>query len=308
LDFIKNCGVMVEPQEGMPVDELLDVVSSAEKNGYGYFFRSDHLLPTSRKTGLDSPECWVTLGAIAVRTKKIKFGPMVTPIGWRNPALFARMACTVNSLAHGRLQLGVGAGWYGEEYRTHGFEFPDLKGRKQQFREALKIIRPLTQTGKVDFDGKFFSAHLEGLPRLKDRIHLIIGGKAPSVVRQTVAFGDEWNFYTPVPEQFDALKGILDSGSRHIEISRMGPFMVAGSTAQLKTRLRKQMRTKGVSKDEDVYLRELRKNGWLVGTEGDFPERVNELRERGVEKFYFQVWDTKEIGQMELLASILKGM
>jgi alkanesulfonate monooxygenase SsuD/methylene tetrahydromethanopterin reductase-like flavin-dependent oxidoreductase (luciferase family) len=308
LDFIKNCGVMVEPQEGMTVDELLDVASSAEKNGYGYFFRSDHLLPTSKKKGLDSPECWVTLGAIAVRTKKIRFGPMVTPIGWRNPALFARMACTVNSLAHGRLQLGVGAGWYEEEYLTHGFEFPDLKTRKLQFREALKIIRPLTQTGRVDFAGKFFSAHLEGLPRLKEKIHLIIGGKAPSVVRQTVAFGDEWNFYTPVPEQLAALKGILDSGSRHIEISRMGSFMVAGSTAQLKTRLRKQMRARGVSKDEDVYLRELRKSGWLVGTESELPGHVNELRERGVEKFYFQIWETKERDQMEMLARVLKGM
>jgi alkanesulfonate monooxygenase SsuD/methylene tetrahydromethanopterin reductase-like flavin-dependent oxidoreductase (luciferase family) len=308
LDFIKNCGVMVEPQEGMTVGELLEVASSAEENGFGYFFRSDHLLPTSRRTGLDSPECWVTLGAIAVRTKKIKFGSMVTPIGWRNPALLARMACTVNSLARGRLQLGVGAGWYGEEYRAHGFEFPDLKTRKQQFREALRIIRPLTQTGKVDFDGKFFSAHLEGLPRLKDKIHLIIGGKAPSVVRQTVTFGDEWNFYTPVPEKFDALKGILDSGSRHIEISRMGSFMVAGSAAQLKTRLRRQMRKQGVSKDEDVYLRELRKSGWLVGTEGDFPERVNELRERGIEKFYFQIWETKEREQIEQLARVLKGI
>ncbi|MDA4112420.1 MAG: LLM class flavin-dependent oxidoreductase, partial [Thaumarchaeota archaeon] len=216
--------------------------------------------------------------------------------------------CTVNSLARGRLQLGVGAGWYEEEYRTHGFEFPDLKARKQQFREALKIIRPLTQTGKVDFEGRFFSAHLEGLPRLKDRVHLIIGGKAPSVVRQTVTFGDEWNFYVPVPEEFDALKGTLDSGSRHIEIARMGPFMVARSTAQLKTRLRRQMRKQGVSKDEDVYLRELRKSGWLVGTESDFPERVNELRERGVEKFYFQVWETKEREQMEQLARVLKGM
>jgi len=308
LDFIRNCGVMVEPQEGMAVEELLDVAKFAEKSGYGYFFRSDHVLPTSRTKGLDSPECWTTLGAIAVHTRKIKFGPMVSPIGFRNPALLARMACTVNSLSHGRLQLGVGAGWYEDEYRAHGIEFPDVKVRMKQFREALRIIRPLTQAGRVDFSGKFFSAHLDGLPKLKAKIHLIIGGRARSAVRNTLDFGDEWNYFSAFPEDFDALKSILDSSERHLEISRMGSFMVAGSASQLKTRLRKEMRKKGVSKDEDAYARDLRKSGWLVGTEADFPESVNKLRERGVGKFYFQTWETKDREQLELLAGVLKGM
>lgn len=153
MDFIKDCGLMVEPQEGMTIDELLDVASFAEKKGFGYFFRSDHLLPTSRKKGLDSPECWVTLGAIAARTRRIRFGPMVSPVGFRNPSLLARMAQTVDAMSRGRLCLGVGAGWYEDEYKAHGIEFPDLETRKRQFTEALEIIRPLTQVGRVDFRG-----------------------------------------------------------------------------------------------------------------------------------------------------------
>ncbi len=308
MDFIKDCGVMVEPQEGMVVGELLDTASFAEKIGFGYFFRSDHLLPTSRSTGLDSPECWVTLGAVAARTKRIKFGPMVSPIGFRNPALLARMACTVNALAHGRLQLGVGAGWYEDEYKAHGFEFPDAKTRKEQFGEALKIIRPLTQVGRVDFDGKFFSAHLESLPKLRDKIHLIVGGRAPGVVRQTAVFGDEWNFFGAIPEAFDGMKGALEASGRQIEISRMGAFIVAQSPGRLKARLRREMRKRGVSKDEEVFSRGLKKSGWLVGTAVDFPDSVNRLRERGVEKFYFQVWETGDREEIELLAGVLKGM
>ena len=233
---------------------------------------------------------------------------MVSPIGFRNPALLARMACTVNSLSRGRLQLGVGAGWYGDEYEAHGFEFPDLTTRKRQFREALEIIRPLTQVGRVDFDGKFFSAHLDSLPRLKERIHLIIGGRAPSVARLTAEFGDEWNFFSSVPDGFERMKSTLDGSGRHIEISRMGAFVIAENAAQLKARLRKHMRGRGVAKDEDAYAKALRKGGWLVGTAADFPESVNRLRERGVGKFYFQVWETKRRDEIELLASVLTAM
>ncbi len=292
----------------MAANELLDAAVFSEQSGFGYFFRSDHLLPTSRSKGLDSLECWTTLGAIASRTARIRFGPMVSPIGFRNPALLARMACTVNSLAGGRLCLGVGAGWYGDEYRAHGLEFPDLETRKEQFREALRIIRPLTQAGRVDFDGKYFSAHLDSLPKLKEKIHLIIGGRAPSIVKETAAFGDEWNFFAPVPDAFDAVKRHLARSGRRIKISRMGPFVIAQNSARLKARLRREMQKNRAGGDEDLYARSLRKRGWLVGTERDFPDAVNELRERGVEGFYFQVWDTEDKDQVDLLAKVLKAM
>jgi alkanesulfonate monooxygenase SsuD/methylene tetrahydromethanopterin reductase-like flavin-dependent oxidoreductase (luciferase family) len=308
LDFIKRCGLMVEPQEGMPVEELLDLAAFTERTGFGYFFRSDHLLPTSRSKGLGSAECWVTLGAIATRTKRIKFGPMVTPIGWRNPALLARMACTVNSLSKGRLQLGVGAGWYGDEYLAHGFPFPDAKTRIAQFREALKIIRPLTQTGRVDFEGKFFSAHLKTLPETNDRIHLIVGGRTPAVVRQTEQFGDEWNYFSSFPDEYDRMKRSLDGCGRKIEVSRMGSFMIAEDAAGLKARLKKDMKKKGVSKSEEAHAKALREGGMIVGTAADFPERVRELMERGVQKFYFQTWDPADREHIELLARVLKGM
>jgi alkanesulfonate monooxygenase SsuD/methylene tetrahydromethanopterin reductase-like flavin-dependent oxidoreductase (luciferase family) len=300
---------MVEPQEGMDVEVLMEVAELAERDGYGYFFRSDHLLPTSRSKGLDSSECWVTLGAMAQRTKKIKFGPMVSPIGWRNPALLARMACTVDAMAHGRLQLGLGAGWYQDEYLAHGFEFPDPGTRVKQFHEALEIIRPLTQpVGTAEFAGKHFSAHLGTLPKRARGIHLIVGGRTPSVVRQTATFGDEWNFFTPFPEKFDSMKAALEGSGREIEISRMGPFVVAESEAKLRARLRGEMRKKGATGDEDAYARTLKKGGWLVGVTDDFVSSVNELRERGVDKFYFQLWDPAEREQIDFLAGVLKGM
>jgi alkanesulfonate monooxygenase SsuD/methylene tetrahydromethanopterin reductase-like flavin-dependent oxidoreductase (luciferase family) len=308
LAFIKDCGIMLEPQEGMGLRELLDIARSVEKIGYGYLFRSDHLLPTSRRQNLDSPECWVTLGAIAAITKTLKFGPMVSPIGFRNPALLARMAGTVDSISSGRLRLGVGAGWYEDEYLAHGFEFPSLKVRKEQFHEALQIIRPLTQVGKVDFEGKYFSAHLKGLPSLGRKIHMIIGGKTPSIARETVAYADEWNFVGAPPTEFERIKKSIKANKRRIEISKMGQFIIAEDKRGLKARVRADMRRQGVSKDEDVYMHELLSRGCAVATTGDFAEGVNKLRDKGVEKIYFQTWDTKDWEQIHLLATVLKGL
>jgi alkanesulfonate monooxygenase SsuD/methylene tetrahydromethanopterin reductase-like flavin-dependent oxidoreductase (luciferase family) len=307
LAFIKDCGIMVEPQEGLDPSELLGIAKSVEKQGFGYFFRSDHLLPTSRRTNLDSPECWVTLGAIAAQTKKVKFGSMVSPIGFRNPAVLARMACTVDSISSGRLQLGLGAGWYKDEYLAHGFEFPSVKVRKEQFHEALQIIRPLTQGGRVSFDGKHFSAHLGGLPKSERRIHVIIGARAPSIVRETLKYADEWNFYAAPPPKFESLKNSLAASKRRIEISQMGPFLLADDKRGLRARIKTQMRQQGVNKDEDVFMRKLINSGWLIGTTGDFAEEVNQRRELGIEKIYFQIWDTKDKELIELLASVLKS-
>ena len=308
MAFIKNCGIMLEPQEGMDVNELLDIAKTVEKESYGYFFRSDHLLPTTRRTNLDSPECWVSLGAIAAHTKTVKFGSMVSPIGFRNPALLARMACTVDSISSGRLQLGVGAGWYEDEYLAHGFEFPSVKVRKEQFHEALQIIRPLTQTGRVDFEGKHFSAHLSGLPKSDRKIHMIIGGRAPSIVRETFKYADEWNFFAAQPPEFESLRKALAASKRNINISQMGPFIVADDKRELRTRVRAEMRRQAVSKDEDVFTRELSSKGWLIATPGDFAEKVNQRREIGIEKIYFQIWETKDRGPIKLLAEILKNL
>ena len=108
-----------------------------------------------------------------------------------------------------------------------------MKTRKRQFREALKIIRPLTQTGRVDFDGKYFSAHLEELPKLKKKIHMIIGGRAPSVVKADGGVsGTNGTSSARSRSGFDEVEEDRSTQcGRHIEISRMGPFMVAENAA-----------------------------------------------------------------------------
>lgn len=209
---IDDCAIMVEPQLGMSMDALLDAARRTEELGFGYFFRSDHILPTDDRRGLDSPECWTSLGAIAASTSRVRFGPMVSPIGFRNPALLAKMACTIHSLSKGRLQLAVGAGWYESEYQAHGFTFPDFRTRMEQFGEALEIIAAMVGNGRADFDGRHFSAHTDCFPRPEGRMHLIVGGRTRPVVRLAARFADEWNSYGIAKLDLDGLKGLMERG------------------------------------------------------------------------------------------------
>jgi len=308
MGSLSRFGLMFEPQEGMPPDELLGWAEYAEKSGYGHVFRSDHLLPTSKKPGLSSLECWSTLGAIAVKTRRIEFGPMVSPIGFRNPALLARMACTVHSLSKGRLRLGVGAGWYGEEYLSHGYEFPDIGVRQAQFREALQIIAPLVRGERVDFDGRHFSAHTDALPKPRSPIHLIIGGRGRRTVRAAADFGDEWNAYSPSLGLFRSLKTLLDSRARRrVEVSQMAPFVIAENSTDLEARVKRFMRRRGASGSVQSYLKELKANsGVIAGTADGFVSQLNERIELGIEKFYFQVLDTSDRQPEDLLTDTLR--
>jgi alkanesulfonate monooxygenase SsuD/methylene tetrahydromethanopterin reductase-like flavin-dependent oxidoreductase (luciferase family) len=140
---IEDCGLVLDFTSNRTTEDIIDWAISAEKSGYGYVFRGDHISSRETDSREERPECWVILGAIAASTRKIMFGPLVTPIGFRNPVLLVRMACTLHSYSGGRLILGVGAGWLEEEYKAHGMSFPGVKTRIKQLHEALQIIRPL---------------------------------------------------------------------------------------------------------------------------------------------------------------------
>lgn len=308
MNFIKNCGIMLEPQEGMSVPELLELAESAERLGFGYLCRSDHLIDTGGRKGRESSECWMTLAAVAARTKTLKIGPLVSPIGFRNPAVLARMAWTLHSFSRGRLQLGIGAGWYKNEYDSNGIEFPSFKVRDEQLGEALRIIRPFTQGEKVDFHGKYFSAQMEGHPGQAGRIHLVIGGRARPIIRKAALYADEWNSYLHPPEYLEEAKVILNSAHREIQISHMGPFIIAESEANLRNKVRAEMRRAGISKDPELYTKELRGRGRIVETLDGFGDAVNLFRQKGVEKFYFQILNPSDRESIVLLADALKKL
>ncbi len=304
---IRDCGVMLEPQLGMSMEELVSTARQAEELGFGYFFRSDHILPTNDKRGMDSPECWTSLGAVAAATGRIKFGPMVTPVGFRNPALLAKMACTLHSFSRGRLQLAVGAGWYEAEYKAHGFQFPDFRTRVAQFREALQIMTALIHEGRADYDGTYFSAHTDCLPRPAGHLHLIVGGRTKPVVRLAGKFADEWNFFRMSRAEVDGLRKVLGeaSGERRVEVTEMGPYMLARNQEGLERSAKLQAVKLGQDVPPEELIAMLRARDAPCGTVEEFVDQLAAKSDAGVSKMYFQTLVPENTEMTELLADTL---
>jgi len=289
--------------------QLVDTAKRAEELGFGYLFRSDHILPTDDRRGIDSPECWTSLGVIAAATRRIRFGPMVTPVGFRNPALLAKMACTVHSFSGGRLQLAIGAGWYEAEYRAHGYEFPDFKTRVGEFKEAVEIISAMIRSGRVDYDGEHYSAHTDCLPRPSGRMHLIIGGRTKPVVRLAGRFADEWNFFRMAKDEITQLRPVLDGASdgRKVELTEMGPYLIAKNKEKLEEYARLQGAKLGEDPGPTDILARLRARDAPCGTVEEFLVKVAEKEDSGVKRIYFQTLVPENVEMIELLADSLRS-
>jgi alkanesulfonate monooxygenase len=308
---------MFEPQQGLSVEELAQWAEYAEKAGYGYFFRSDHLLPMRSMRNVDetrgSTECWVTLAAIASRTRKIRFGPMVSPIGFRNPALLARMACTLHSYSRGRLVLSIGAGWYKREYLAHGYKFPRLKDRMHQLREAVAIIRPLSQGERVDYDGKFFSAHLACLPKPVGPIRLVIGGNSDAAMALACQYADELNVtkeFSITAKTHNELREGLQSllVSREIDVSLMTPFLASDNSRELESRVKRYMKLTRMRGEVRNAMKELIARGVMCGTANEFSAQVKERLALGFKRIYFQILDPSDKAMVKTLTQILRAL
>jgi alkanesulfonate monooxygenase SsuD/methylene tetrahydromethanopterin reductase-like flavin-dependent oxidoreductase (luciferase family) len=305
---IADSGIMLEPQLGMSMDQLVGVARQAEALGFGYFFRSDHILPTNDQRGMDSPECWTSLGAVAASTTRVRFGPMVSPIGFRNPALLAKMACTLHSFSKGRLQLAVGAGWYEAEYKAHGYPFPDFRTRVAQFREALDIITALVNAGRADYDGRYFSAHTDCLPRPAGHMHLIIGGRTKPVIRLAGRFADEWNFFRMSKSELEGFAPVLQGAAagRGVDVTEMGPYLIAKDQQKLEEYAKMQTSKLGQNLTPKELFARLKARDAPCGTVDEFVDQLAAKAASGIKRVYFQTLVPENTDMVELLADTLK--
>jgi probable F420-dependent oxidoreductase len=174
--------------------ELRVIAQTAEAAGLDSIWVYDHLLfrsPGEPTTGIY--ECWSMLAALAADTSRVEIGTIVLAIPFRNPALLAKMAATVDEISGGRLTLGIGAGWNEPEFDAFGIPFDHRVGR---FEEALQIILPLLREGKVDFHGRYYRADEAVLVPRGPRPSgppILIAGRRPRMLRLTVEHADLWN-------------------------------------------------------------------------------------------------------------------
>src|SRR5256886_10044898 len=186
--------VMIEAQEGLTWEHWFRIADRVEQLGLDSLWRSDHFFSLSGDLHRPALECWTSLTALAQRTRRIRFGPLVSPMTFRHPALLARMAAAVDRLSDGRLVLGVGAGWNVAEHEAFGIGLPPLKERFDRFEEGIAVIKALWTGGPVDLDGRYYplrGAAAYPRPQQQPSPPLLIGGDGEGRRPRIVARGAE---------------------------------------------------------------------------------------------------------------------
>jgi F420-dependent oxidoreductase-like protein len=295
--------VMIEGQNGLNWTRWQNIARLVEELGFVGLYRSDHFT-NMNLPDKDSLELWVSLTWLACNTKRIEFGPLVSPVSFRHPALTARMASAVDDLSTGRLTLGLGAGWQEREHHLFGFDLLDTKSRFARFEEGLQVVAQLLRSDSPSsFDGTYYQLHeaiMLPRPQRLNGPRILIGGNGENRTPKLVArFADEWNAIFLTPEKFkksnERLEEILKMENRDLKSVRrsMMTGCVFGSTdSSLKQKLDERGRT----------LEELHQRGIIAGSASEIREQLHTLEESGLQRIMLQWLDLDDLAGLEALA------
>lgn len=296
--------VFTEPQQGATYDDLLAVAQEAEALGYGAFFRSDHYLGMGTE-GLPGPsDAWVTLAGLARDTSTIRLGTMMTSATFRHPGPLAISVAGVDQMSGGRVELGIGAGWFTEEHTAYGIPFPDTGERFDRFEEQLAIVTGLWATPV----GERFTHHgthyqLTDSPALpkpaQDKPPVLIGGlgkrRTPEL---TARYADEFNLPFVDEEttraQFARVREACERADRDPATLRWSNALVVCVGAD---EAEVERRAQAIGRDKD----ELRENG-LAGTPAEVVDKIGRYAALGAERIYLQFLDLSDLDHLRLVA------
>ncbi len=299
--------VFVEPQQGANYSQLLAVAQTAESLGFSAFFRSDHYLAMECE-GLPGPtDSWVTLAGIARETSTIRLGTLVTSATFRYPGPLAISVAQVDEMSGGRIEFGIGAGWFEAEHRAYGIPFPPLGERFDRLEEQLAIITGMwaTPVGETfDFAGAHYTvAGSPALPKPAQRPHppIVIGGGGPKRTPALAArYASEFNLAFPTLEftgtQFGRVRAALqDAGRDPDDITYSAAFVVCAARDEAEL----ARRAAAIGREVD----ELRKNSPLVGTPEEIADRLGAFVSAGVQRVYLQLLDLSDLDHLRLFAT-----
>ncbi|HXA27874.1 MAG TPA: TIGR03560 family F420-dependent LLM class oxidoreductase [Candidatus Angelobacter sp.] len=307
--------LMLEPQQGGTYAQMLRAVRAAEEAGFDAAFRSDHLLTIG---GPPQPalEAWTTLAALSRDTSRIRLGTLVTPLTFRHPAVLAREIVTVDELSGGRLEVGVGTGWFEAEHTSLGIPFPPLRERTDRLHEAVEVMTRLWTGRPVSYSGQHYRLDSAvALPRpVQDPLPLLVGGHGGRRSTQLAArFAAEYNTTSTDPagaaETFAKARGACSEAGRDpatLHTSWMGTVLVARDEAMLRRRLERLAvwsGTPGASPDE---VRGRIEAHGVVGVYEQAAEKLRAYLDAGAERVYARLWDLDDLDQFsEVVTEVL---
>jgi F420-dependent oxidoreductase-like protein len=292
--------VSIEPQQGASYDDLVRVAKAADELGFDGFFRSDHYL-TFGGDGLPGPtDAWVTLGALARETSRVRLGTLLSPVTFRLPGPLAIQVAQVDAMSGGRVELGIGAGWFEAEHVAYGIPFPQARERFDRLIEQVAIIdglwrTPLSET--YSFEGRHY--RLTDSPALpkpvqRPRPPIIIGGQGKRRSLELAAgFADEfnvgWQDVQATASILDRTRAVID---RDIVYSAAQVLCVGRNDAEVARRaaaIRQRL------DDLNTY--------GLAGTPAQVVDRIGRFAEHGITRFYLQTLDLDDLDHLELVAT-----
>jgi alkanesulfonate monooxygenase SsuD/methylene tetrahydromethanopterin reductase-like flavin-dependent oxidoreductase (luciferase family) len=279
-------GLLVEVEEGLDWDSWRATYASAERLGFESVWLSDHLQsPWEARKGL---ETWTALAVAAAQTSRLVLGPLVSPVTFREGAILARMAESLNQLSAGRFVAGIGLGWNEEEHAAAGIAFPPATSRSRRLAETAERIR----------------REAPGVP-------ILIGGSGARLTLPLVArYADQWNMTTASPSAFadasrklDGLCAEIDRDQQTVVRSIACGMLVGLDDADLQARAEKMRACIPPLADAPDVLASARERGWLVGTVLDVVPRLREFAAAGAQRVMLGHYNLGDLDVLELLAS-----
>ncbi|HEY6472350.1 MAG TPA: LLM class F420-dependent oxidoreductase [Acidimicrobiales bacterium] len=297
--------IFIEPQQGASYEQQLRMAQTVEALGFDALFRSDHFL-TMGGSGLPGPtDAWVTLGALARETTRIRLGTLVTSATFRLPGVLAIQVAEVDAMSGGRVELGLGAGWFDAEHRAYGIPFPPLGERFERLEEQFAILTGLWNTppGQTfDFKGRHYTLEASpALPKPSQQPHppLIVGGGGPSrTPRLAATYAAEFNLafrsLADTEEQFARVRGACEQHGRDPKTLRLSAAQVVCCGAD---EAEFERRAANIGRKPA----ELRTNG-VAGMPDEVVAGIRAFGDIGAETVYLQVLDLDDLDHLELLA------
>lgn len=296
--------VFTEPQQGADYETLLAVAKATEEMGFDAFFRSDHYLAMGDSDGLPGPtDAWVTLAGLARETRRIRLGTLMTAATFRLPGVLAIQVAQVDAMSGGRVEFGLGAGWYEAEHTAYGIPFPDDKFSRLE--EQLEIVTGLwaTEPGKTfTYRGRHYQlTDSPALPKpAQPKVPVLVGGHGPArTPRLAARFADEFNIPFASLEDTRAQFGrVREAAQRHgrdpddLVYSNALVLCVGRDDAEV------ARRAAAIGRE----VPELRENG-LAGSPAEVVDKLGRFAEAGSSRVYLQVLDLHDLDHLELVAS-----
>jgi alkanesulfonate monooxygenase SsuD/methylene tetrahydromethanopterin reductase-like flavin-dependent oxidoreductase (luciferase family) len=293
-------------------------VDTVAENGFGGLWAPDHFMLGPHH---QEYEVWTLLSALAERTEDVELGPLVGSITYRNPALLAKMATTVDILSEGRLRVGLGAGWHDEEHAAYGFDFPDISTRLEMLDEGIEVLKTMFTEAEPTYRGEHYQiedAYNEPKPVQDPYPPIVVGGAGPNLLRVAARHADEWNVEIssrargpPVSfkaEKFDEYLAEEGRDPGDVERSWLAHVLVCEDRATVEEYCDRifplpwgeesDMEDAQLSNAEDA----MEKGDFLIGTPAEVAEQIAAVRDLGFTKLQLMFLDFPETDGMELFA------